>query len=254
MHANRSIVFAVSVALAVAGCATASKDIASAYVSPNQYSTYDCEQLAAETARIQARVVQTGGRLDEAAQNDAGIMAVGLILFWPVLFALGGTKQQEAEYARLKGEYDAVEQAAIAKKCAHVVQSAKVTTPNSGAPASSASGSVPNPPTAGTVTAPTSASSPPAAAPPTTRNGVPAPGASTSGSAPPIAIAPAAGALPVTSKYMFNAERLAKDSGCASPVATMNIRASTYETFTVTCASGDPRLIRCDDGVCRELK
>jgi hypothetical protein len=44
-------------------------------------------------------------------------MAVTLFLFWPAAFALGGTKQQEAEYARLKGESDAVQQAVIAKRC-----------------------------------------------------------------------------------------------------------------------------------------
>ena len=44
-------------------------------------------------------------------------MGVGMILFWPALFALGGTKEQEAEYGRLKGEYEAIQQAAIAKKC-----------------------------------------------------------------------------------------------------------------------------------------
>jgi hypothetical protein len=31
---------------------------------------------------------------------------------------LGGTKEQEAEYAKLKGEYNALEQASIQKKCA----------------------------------------------------------------------------------------------------------------------------------------
>lgn len=60
---------------------------------------------------------QLAGRLDEAANNDKVLMGVGLVLFWPVLFALGGTKQQEADYARLKGEYDAIQQAMIAKKC-----------------------------------------------------------------------------------------------------------------------------------------
>ena len=57
------------------------------------------------------------GRLDEAANNDKVIMGVGMVLFWPALFALGGTKQQEADYARLKGEYEAIGQAMIAKKC-----------------------------------------------------------------------------------------------------------------------------------------
>lgn len=100
-----------------AGCATASKDVATAYVSPVQFQPYNCEQLAAEASRIQTRVNQLAGRLDEAANNDKILTGVGVILFWPALFALGGTKGQEAEYARLKGEYDAVQQAAVAKQC-----------------------------------------------------------------------------------------------------------------------------------------
>lgn len=112
---------ALSLALAVSGCSTASKDIAATYVSPIQYQSYDCDQLGAETQRIQAKVTQIGGRLDESASNDKVLTGVGVVLFFPVLFALGGTKAQEAEYARLKGEYDAVQQAAVAKKCPGVV-------------------------------------------------------------------------------------------------------------------------------------
>ncbi len=115
--ARRAGVAGLVVAMAVAGCATSSKDIAPSYVSPMQYQPYDCEQLAREAQRIQQRVLQLGGRLDEAAKNDQILTGVGLILFWPALFALGGTKEQEAEYARLRGEYDAVQMAAILKKC-----------------------------------------------------------------------------------------------------------------------------------------
>ena len=99
-------------------CATAGKDIAAAYVSPLQYAHYACDQLRQESQRIGGRVNQLTGRLDEAASNDKAIMGVGLVLFWPALFALGGTKQQEAELARLKGEYDAVQATATSKKCA----------------------------------------------------------------------------------------------------------------------------------------
>lgn len=104
------------VLLALAGCATASKDIAPTYVSPMQYQSYDCDQLAAETVRIQARVNQVGGRLDQAASNDQGITALSIV-FWPSLFFLGGTKQQEADFARLKGEHEAIQQAAVIRKC-----------------------------------------------------------------------------------------------------------------------------------------
>jgi len=101
----------------LAGCATASKDIAAQSVSPLQYQQYDCGQITAEMQRVHTRATQLAGRLDEAATNDKVITGVGLILFWPALFALGGTKDQEAEYARLKGEYDALQQVAIQKKC-----------------------------------------------------------------------------------------------------------------------------------------
>jgi len=111
----------LSVAIFASGCATSSSDIAATYVSPMQYQSYDCAQLTAETQRIQARVEQVGGRLDQAASNDKAITGAGIILFWPALFFLGGTKQQEADYALLKGGYDAVQQSAIAKKCGGIV-------------------------------------------------------------------------------------------------------------------------------------
>jgi hypothetical protein len=102
---------------AIAGCATSSKDVPTAYVSPMQYQNYDCGQLSGESTRLLQRVNQLGGRLDEAAANDKAIATAGGLLFWPALFALGGTKQQEAEYGRLKGEYDAIQQVAVLKKC-----------------------------------------------------------------------------------------------------------------------------------------
>lgn len=101
----------------LAGCATSSQNIATAYVSPLQYANYDCNQIIAEMQRIQVRVNQMAGRLDQAASNDKVLTGVGIILFWPALFALGGTKEQEAEFARLKGEYEALNKAAVEKRC-----------------------------------------------------------------------------------------------------------------------------------------
>jgi hypothetical protein len=113
---GRAVAAAVAIAY-LAGCSTAAKDVATTYVSPTQFSSYDCQQLAAEAQRLQVRFTELGGRLDQAASNDKTITGVGLILFWPALFALGGTKAQEAEYGRLRGEYEAVQQASIQKKC-----------------------------------------------------------------------------------------------------------------------------------------
>ena len=110
----------ISLLAFLAGCSTASQKITAEYISPIQYQSYDCDQLAQESNRILVRVKQLGVRLDQAASNDKAIGVVGAVLFWPALFALGGTKQQEAEYARLKGEYDAVSQAQILKKCSAI--------------------------------------------------------------------------------------------------------------------------------------
>jgi len=134
--------------------------------------------------------------LDQAAQNDAGIMAVGLILFWPVLFALGGTKQQEAEYARLKGEYDAAEQAAIQKKCAHTVPGGQTT-------AAAADPAV--------VTTPLRAQSPIQPAVLTTSPAVPTQQVQPQQvAAAPIKTTAATSSAAGVSKYMYSAERFAK--------------------------------------------
>ena len=114
---QKTITILLAASLVLSGCATASSNIAASYTAPLQYQSYDCAQLISEAQRVNSRANQLAGRLDEAASNDKAIMGVGLILFWPALFALGGTKQQEAEYARLKGENDAIAQAMVAKKC-----------------------------------------------------------------------------------------------------------------------------------------
>lgn len=116
LRARRVAAF-VSTSLVLAGCAASSQDIVTTYVSPLQYQPYDCTQLQLELQRIQGRVVELGGRLDQAAANDKALAGVGIVLFWPALFSLGGTKWQEAEYGRLRGEYEAVQQTMIQKKC-----------------------------------------------------------------------------------------------------------------------------------------
>lgn len=120
MH-KKMVCFIAASSFIFAGCATSSKNIAAKPVSPLQYQAYDCDQLASETIRISTRVSELGGRLDTAADHDKAIAGVGAILFWPALFALGGTKEQEAEYGHLKGEYDAIQQAAVIKKCPGVI-------------------------------------------------------------------------------------------------------------------------------------
>lgn len=112
------IVISAFAAIALVGCASQPEDISSQYVSTMQYQDYDCQQLGAEASRVSRRVSELHGNLEKTANNDAAQMGVGLILFWPALFFLeGGDGAQAQEYARLKGERDAIEQMSVQKKC-----------------------------------------------------------------------------------------------------------------------------------------
>mgnify|MGYP001232624020 CR=1 FL=1 len=52
------------------------------------------------------------------AKKDNAQMGVGLVLFWPALIFLeGGDGPEAAEYAQLKGNYEALQDNAILRKC-----------------------------------------------------------------------------------------------------------------------------------------
>ena len=104
--------------VALAACASPPEKIPAQYVSELQYQSYDCQQLEMEARRISARTGELYGNVKKLADNDSAQMGVGLILFWPTLFFLeGGDGPEAAEYARLQGEADAMERAAVSKKC-----------------------------------------------------------------------------------------------------------------------------------------
>lgn len=99
------------------GCASSSDKIGAQYVSPLQYSNYDCGQLSMEAQRISGRVAQLSGVQDQKATNDAIATGVALVIFWPAAFLVSGNDHNSAELARLKGEFETIEQVSIQKKC-----------------------------------------------------------------------------------------------------------------------------------------
>ena len=101
----------------VNACSKSSKEIVGIYVSPLEYADYSCEQIKSEMIRVSNKVRTLTGELDKNKDNDQMITGAGIILFWPALFFIGGTKEQEAEYARLKGEHEALDKVAIQKHC-----------------------------------------------------------------------------------------------------------------------------------------
>ena len=113
----RTRILAALATLAVAGCASSSDKIAATYVSPIQYESYSCRQLAEEAQRISARAAAAAGAQDSQATKDTVATTAAIIIFWPAAFLIGGDKQNAAELARLRGEMEAIEQASIRKNC-----------------------------------------------------------------------------------------------------------------------------------------
>ena len=116
---TRMIMAALSGAalLSAGGCASRSSEVAATYVSPVQYQGYSCRQLAAESQRINSRAAQVSGQQDDRRSRDNLATAAAVVVFWPAAFLVGGDNAQTAELARLKGESDAIGQAAIMKNC-----------------------------------------------------------------------------------------------------------------------------------------
>jgi hypothetical protein len=111
-------VVSLVVSFGLVACASHPDKLAAASVSPLKYQDYDYEQLGAESDRIGQKVTVLYEQLKGEANADAWQMGVGLVLLWPVLFALeGGDGPEAVEYRQLKGEYDALQQASIQKKC-----------------------------------------------------------------------------------------------------------------------------------------
>lgn len=100
----------------ITGCATSSSNITPSYVSPMQYQSFNCNQVEGEMRRISNRVRTVAEIQDKEASNDAAAMGVGLVLFWPALFFLGGS-DKEQELSQLMGQHEALQQSAIQKEC-----------------------------------------------------------------------------------------------------------------------------------------
>jgi hypothetical protein len=99
------------------GCASSSGDITPSYVSPVQYSSYNCQQLGLEAQSVSARAAALSGAQDSQRTKDAIATAAAVVIFWPAAFLVGGDKHTAAELGQIKGQMVAIEQASIAKKC-----------------------------------------------------------------------------------------------------------------------------------------
>ena len=109
-------IFPFAVLLAISGCAADPEDIKQSYISPLIYNDYTCRQVASETNRVGRELAEVTGIQQDKATTDKVATGVGIILFWPALFFINQTDNEEA-VSRLKGEYKALEQISVQKDC-----------------------------------------------------------------------------------------------------------------------------------------
>ncbi len=115
---NKKIIcFGVGTSMLLASCATSPDKVSAQYVSPLQYQSYSCEQIAEELSRVNVRVSEVAGVQQRESNKDKIKMGVGLVIFWPALFLLATDGDKKQELGRLKGEYDALESQANTKNC-----------------------------------------------------------------------------------------------------------------------------------------
>jgi hypothetical protein len=107
----------VLLAAFASGCATRPANVAPTAVSSLRYDERTCKVLLREAEDVGQQLFDASARLDTKATNDAVAMGVGLILFWPALFIVGGGQGLEQEVARLKGEQIALNRKLLQQDC-----------------------------------------------------------------------------------------------------------------------------------------
>jgi hypothetical protein len=114
---SRKLFVQLLVVAFISGCAKPAENIKPADISPLQYQYYSCDQIGQEMSEVGRKAAEISGVQDSVAKKDIAVMTVGLVIFWPSLFFLAAGEDQKNEIARLKGESEALEQAAIKKQC-----------------------------------------------------------------------------------------------------------------------------------------
>ncbi len=97
-------------------CATDPERIRPTYVSPERYSGLSCDALAREREHVTEELNRLVGEQHGAASRDRWATGVGVVLFWPALFALAGSDKEE-EVASSMGELEAIKETQHREGC-----------------------------------------------------------------------------------------------------------------------------------------
>ena len=107
------------VATVVAGCASHPDEIDPVYVPTAQFSGLNCAAISQEMTRISPRIIDLYTILRNERHKDSAQMGAGIaFLFWPAILLLeGGDGDEAEEFAKLRGEFSALDKVATETQC-----------------------------------------------------------------------------------------------------------------------------------------
>lgn len=115
-------VLTMAAVASLCGCAPHTQEIQATYVSATQYTNLSCSDIQAELNIRIEKLKELGARIDKEASRDEAQAGVGVVLFWPILFALEGSDTEESkEYGQTRGEANALEDAARINRCPQAI-------------------------------------------------------------------------------------------------------------------------------------
>jgi hypothetical protein len=114
---RKEFMISATLCIAIAGCAKQPDKIAATYVSPATFASYSCKQIITERNSVVTRVNEVTGQQKKKADADAAAVGIGMIVFWPALFALAVGDNVKEELASLKGNYEALTASGKKKNC-----------------------------------------------------------------------------------------------------------------------------------------
>ena len=107
---------AILMASAFSGCAKKATEVQAAYVPKSKYIDKPCKLLEKDMENVSEQLVAVTKSQDSAHNRDVAMAVVGTVLFWPAYFVMLAGDDEE-RLAKLKGEYEAIDEAMIYNKC-----------------------------------------------------------------------------------------------------------------------------------------
>lgn len=116
-HLAHCAVSGMMAGAALSGCAAQPDKIAPAEISPERYKGLNCRRLVAERDALVPKLAALTDSQKAKADQDTAAFGIGMLVFLPALFTLGGEKDLGDELALAKGEFVTLSTAGTAKGC-----------------------------------------------------------------------------------------------------------------------------------------